>query len=133
MAINDPIADMLTRIRNASRNKAKNVACMNNKVCRGIAQVLVDEGYVSAFEVHEIPGKSGTINIDLKYGPRGEHIINKITRESKPGRRVYRGVEGIPSPMQGLGISIVSTSQGVMSDRKAKKENMGGELLCTVL
>ncbi len=133
MAINDPIADMLTRIRNASRNKAKNVACMNNKVCRGIAQVLVDEGYVSAFEVHEIAGKSGTINIDLKYGPRGEHIINKITRESKPGRRVYRGVENIPSPMQGLGISIVSTSQGVMSDRKAKKENMGGELLCTVL
>ena len=133
MAINDPIADMLTRIRNASRNKAKNVACMNNKVCRGIAQVLVDEGYVSAFEVHEIPGKSGTINIDLKYGPRGEHIINKITRESKPGRRVYRGVENIPSPMQGLGISIVSTSQGVMSDRKAKQENVGGELLCTVL
>lgn len=133
MAINDPIADMLTRIRNATRNKAKHVACMNNKVCRGIAQVLVDEGYIAAFEVHEIPGKSGTINIDLKYGPRGEHIINKITRESKPGCRVYRGVESIPSPMQGLGISVVSTSQGVMSDRKARQEKVGGELLCTVL
>jgi small subunit ribosomal protein S8 len=133
MAINDPIADMLTRIRNATRNKAKHVSCLNNKVCRGIAQVLVEEGYIAGFDVHEIPGKSGTINIDLKYGPRGEHIINEITRESKPGRRVYRGVEDIPSPMQGLGISIISSSHGVMSDRKAKKENVGGELLCTVI
>jgi len=133
MAINDPIADMLTRIRNATRNKAKHVACMNNKVCRGIAQVLVDEGYVKSFDVLEVQGKSGVINIALKYGPRGEHIINEIKRESKPGCRVYRGVTDIPSPLQGLGISIVSTSQGVMSDRKARQENVGGELLCTVL
>ena len=133
MAINDPIADMLTRIRNATRNKAKHVACMNNKVCRGLAQALVDEGYIKAFSVEEVQGKSGFINIDLKYGPRGEHVINEITRESKPGRRVYAGVSDIPRPLQGLGISIVSTSKGVMSDRKAREEKVGGELLCTVI
>ncbi len=133
MAVNDPIADMLTRIRNATRNKAKHVACINNKVCRGLAQALVDEGYVKSFSVEEIQGKSGFINIDLKYGPRGEHVINEIKRESKPGCRVYRSVTDIPSPLQGLGISIVSTSKGVMSDRKARSENVGGELLCTVI
>ena len=133
MAINDPIADMLTRIRNATRNKAKHVSCMNNKVCRGLAQALVDEGYVKSFDVEEVQGKSGFINISLKYGPRGEHVINEIKRESKPGCRVYRGVNDIPRPLQGLGISIVSTSKGVMSDRKARQEKVGGELLCTVI
>jgi small subunit ribosomal protein S8 len=133
MSINDPIADMLTRIRNASRNKAKHVACMNTKVCRGIAQALVDEGYVQGFEVLEIPGKSGVLNIRLKYGPRGEHVIHDLKRESKPGRRVYTKMREIPQPVQGLGISIVSTSRGVMSDRRARVENVGGELLCTVL
>jgi small subunit ribosomal protein S8 len=132
MAINDPVADMLTRIRNATRNKAKHVACMNNKVCRGIAGVLRDEGYITDFEVLEVPGKSGTINLSLKYGPRGEHLIHTITRESKPGRRVYTGVGDIPRPLQGLGIAIVSTSHGVMSDRKARTERVGGELLCTI-
>ncbi len=133
MAINDPIADMLTRIRNASRNKAKHVPCVNTKVCRGIAQALQDEGYIQGYEVIDIPGKSGVLNIALKYGPRGEHIINQLTRASKPGRRLYNKVREIPRPMQGLGISIVSTSRGVMSDRKARQENVGGELLCTVL
>jgi small subunit ribosomal protein S8 len=133
MAVNDPIADMLTRIRNATRNKAKHVACINNKVCRGLAQTLVDEGYIKSFSIEEVQGKSGFINIDLKYGPRGEHIINEIKRESKPGCRVYRGVADIPSPLQGLGISIVSTSKGVMSDRRAREEKVGGELLCTVI
>lgn len=133
MAINDPVADMLTRIRNATRNKAKHVACMNNKVCRGIAQALTDEGYIQGYDVLEVPGKSGVINIRLKYGPRGEHVIHEIKRASKPGRRIYSKVREIPQPMQGLGISIVSTSQGVMSDRRARDENVGGELLCTVL
>ncbi len=133
MAINDPIADMLTRIRNATRNKAKHVACMNNKICRGIAQTLQDEGYISGYEVIEIPGKSGVINITLKYGPRGEHVIHELKRASKPGRRLYTKVRDIPRPMQGLGISIVSTSSGVMSDRVAREKNVGGELLCTVL
>ena len=133
MAINDPVADMLTRIRNATRNKAKHVACLNNKVCRGIAQVLLDEGYILGFDVLETPGKSGVIDIRLKYGPRGEHTIHDLKRESKPGRRVYTKVKDIPRPMQGLGISIVSTSQGVMSDRKAREMKAGGELLCTIL
>jgi len=132
MAINDPIADMLTRIRNASRNKAKHVACMNNKVCRGVAEVLKTEGYIADFEVLEEPGKSGKISISMKYGPRGEHLIHTLTRESKPGRRVYSKFADIPRPVQGLGIAIVSTSQGVMSDRVAREKKVGGELLCTV-
>lgn len=133
MAINDPISDMLTRIRNATRNKARHVACMNNKICRGVAEVLRDEGYINGFEVVEQPGKSGVLNIALKYGPRGERVIHSLTRESRPGRRVYRRVSDISAPMQGLGISIVSTSRGVMSDRKARTEGVGGELLCTIL
>ena len=132
MAINDPIADMLTRIRNASRNKSKHVVCMNNKVCRGVAEVLKSEGYIAGYDVQDEPGKSGTISIQLKYGPRGEHLIHTLTRESKPGRRVYSKVADIPRPVQGLGIAIVSTSQGVMSDRVAREKRVGGELLCTV-
>lgn len=133
MAINDPIADMLTRLRNASRNKAKHVECMNNKVCRGIAEVLRDEGYIKDFEVLDEPGKSGRLSIQLKYGPRGEHLIHELKRESRVGRRVYTKMRDIPRPLQGLGIAIVSTSRGVMSDRKAREEKVGGELLCTVL
>lgn len=131
MAINDPIADMLTRVRNASRNRAKTVDCLNNRVCRGIAAVLRDEGYIDSFEVVE-DGRSGKIKLKLKYGPRGETILHSLKRESKPGRRVYRPVDDLPTPLQGLGISIVSTSKGVMSDRKARQERVGGELLCTV-
>jgi len=131
MSLSDPIADMLTRIRNATRNKAKHVTCMNSKVNRGIAQVLVNEGYVTGFDVVE-DGRQGVINISLKYGPRGEVILNEITRESKPGRRLYTKVGEIPSPMQGLGISVVSTSSGVLSDRECREKGVGGELLCTV-
>lgn len=131
MAVNDPIADMLTRIRNASRNRAKTVSCTKTKVCLGIAQVLRDEGYISGFDVVE-DGRSGLIKVQLKYGPRGEQILNALDRESKPGRRVYRAVDEIPRPLQGLGICVVSTSRGVMSDRKARVERVGGELLCTV-
>jgi len=131
MSLNDPIADMLTRIRNASRNRAKTVVCMNSKVCRGIADVLTKEGYVRGFEVHE-DARQGTIQIDLKYGPRGETILHELKRASKPGRREYRKVEAIPSPVQGLGIAIVSTSRGVLSDRRCREERVGGELLCTV-
>ena len=131
MSLNDPIADMLTRIRNASRNRAKSVVCLNSKVCRGIADVLTQEGYVKGFEVHD-DSRQGTIHIDLKYGPRVETILHEIKRASKPGRRAYRGVEDIPSPVHGLGISIVSTSRGVLSDRRCREERVGGELLCTV-
>lgn len=131
MAISDPIADMLTRIRNAASNKAKTVKILNSKVCRGIADVLRDEGYVEGYDVIE-DGKQGIIRLRLKYGPRGEVILRRLDRESKPGRRVYRKVEELPRPRQGLGICVVSTSIGVMSDRKCRTERVGGELLCTV-
>jgi small subunit ribosomal protein S8 len=131
MAINDPISDMLTRIRNAVRNKAKSVDCVNNKVCRGIATVLRDEGYIDSFDVID-DGRQGLIKVKLKYGPQGEILMNEITRMSKPGRRVYTTVETLPKPMQGLGIAIVSTSSGVLSDRKAREKRVGGELLCTI-
>lgn len=131
MSLNDPIADMLTRIRNAAANRDKTVMCLNSKVCRGIAQVLVDEGYINGFEVVE-DGRQGKIKVQLKYGPRGEVILHELKRASKPGRRVYSGVESLPRPLQGLGIAIVSTSSGVMSDRKCREERVGGELLCTI-
>lgn len=131
MAISDPIADMLTRIRNANRNKAKEVICLRSKVCIGIAEVLQKEGYINGFDLLE-DGRQGQIRVHLKYGPRGEHVINRIDRESKPGRRVYKKVGELPRPLQGLGIAVVSTSRGVMSDRTARDAQVGGELLCTV-
>ena len=131
MAISDPIADMLTRIRNAARNHAKTVNCLNSKVCRGIADVLRDEGYIDSYDVID-DGKQGIIRIQLRYGPRGEVIIRKLQRESRPGRRLYSKVEDLPRPMQGMGICVVSTSKGVFSDRKCRSEGVGGELLCTV-
>ncbi|MFK7758724.1 MAG: 30S ribosomal protein S8 [Phycisphaerales bacterium] len=131
MTISDPVADMLTRIRNATRNRAKSVVCLNNKVCAGVAGVLKSEGYINDFEI--VPdSKQGTIHVDLKYGPRGEVLIQELKRMSKPGCRVYRGSDKIPAPMQGLGISIVSTSHGVLSDRVCREKKVGGELLCTV-
>jgi small subunit ribosomal protein S8 len=131
MAFNDPISDMLTRIRNALRIRAKTVECLNSRVCRGIADVLRDEGYIDGYTVIE-DGKSGKIRIQLRYGPRGETILNTLKRQSKPGQRVYRGVADLPRPLQGLGIAIVSTSKGVMSDRKARAQRVGGELLCLI-
>lgn len=131
MAVNDPISDMLTRIRNAVRNRAKGVDCLNSRVCRGIADVLRDEGYIDGYDVLD-DGRQGLIKIRLRFGPRGETVINRISRESKPGRRVYTKVGDIPRPLQGLGIAIVSTSRGVLSDRKCRTERIGGELLATV-
>lgn len=131
MAFNDPISDMLTRIRNALRNKAKTVECRNSRVCRGVATVLRDEGYIDSFDVVD-DGKSGTIKVKLKYGPRGETVLHSLTRQSKPGRRIYKQVDELPRPIQGLGIAIVSTSKGVLSDRKCRTEKVGGELLAIV-
>jgi len=131
MSVNDPIADMLTRIRNAVRNRAKEVMCLNSKVCRGVAQVLQDEGYIAEYDVIE-DGRQGQIRVKLKYARDGLSVIHRLQRESKPGRRLYRKVDEIPRPLQGLGIAIVSTSRGVMSDRKCREERVGGELLCTV-
>jgi len=131
MPLNDLTADMLTRIRNALRNRAKSVLCLSNKLNRGIAQVLVDEGYVLRFELVE-DGRQGLVRVDLKYGTRGEQIINDITRVSRTGCRVYSGVDDLPRPMQGLGIAIVSTSHGVMSDRQCREAKVGGEVVATV-
>lgn len=131
MAMTDCISDMLTRIRNATRNKSKTVNCLNSRVCRGVADVLRDEGYIIGYDVIE-DGRQGQIRVRLKYGPRGELLIHKIERQSKPGRRVYAGVEDLPRPIQGLGIAIVSTSRGVLSDRKCRQERVGGELLAVV-
>lgn len=131
MSVNDPISDMLTRIRNALRNKAKQVNCLNSKVCRGVADVLQSEGYIDGYDVIE-DGRQGLIRVRLKYGTAGEMLINSITRESKPGRRVYRKVGELERPLQGMGISIVSTSSGVLSDRACRDKGVGGELLCTI-
>jgi small subunit ribosomal protein S8 len=131
MAQQDLTADMLTRIRNAARNNAKAVKVLNNKLNRGVAQVLQDEGYIASYDVTE-DGRQGVLNIALKYGERGERLINTIDRVSTPGRRVYNGVSELPRPLQGLGIAIVSTSSGVLSDRQARQKKVGGEVVAIV-
>src|SRR5262245_25470609 len=131
MAQQDLTADMLTRIRNAARNHAKSVKCLNNKLNRGVAQVLKDEGYIEKFTVLE-DGRQGLIDITFKYGPHGERLINSIDRVSKPGCRVYGGVSDLPRPLQGLGIVIVSTSSGVLSDRSCRQKKVGGEVVAVV-
>lgn len=129
MSFNDTISDMLTRIRNAVRTKAERVDCRNSNICKGIAQVLKDEGYINDFTVID-DGRQGILRLDLRYGERGEPIIQTLQRKSKPGRRQYVGVQTMPRPLAGLGIAIVSTSKGVMSDRQARAQKIGGELLC---
>ena len=127
----DPIADMLTRIRNAVRVRRKQVTIPSSKLKVGIARVLLEEGYISGFDVVK-DTKQGVLRIDLKYGPRGEEIIHRIRRESKAGCRLYRKVGNLPRVLDGLGISIVSTPKGVLSDRGCSEMNVSGELLCTV-
>lgn len=132
MVLSDPIADMLTRVRNAARNGAKTVEVRNSKVCRGIAEVLQHEGYINGFDMLETIDKQGSIRIELKYGPEGEKLIHSVVRESKPGRRVYTKVKDLPRPLAGLGIAILTTPKGVLSDRQCRDQNVAGELLCTV-
>jgi len=122
---------MLTRIRNAVRIKQREVKVPSSKLKVGIARVLKEEGYVSDYDVIE-DGRQGILRITLKYGPHGEQIINRIDRVSKPGRRIYRGTRDLPRVLDGLGIVIVSTSQGVLSDRQCRQKNIGGEMLCMV-
>lgn len=131
MAISDPIADLLTRIRNAVAISADKVDCPNSNVARGIAETLKGEGYITGYEVIQ-DGRQGVLRIRLKYGPNGEKLISAIKRESKPGRRVYKGVTELPRPQGGLGISIVTTPKGILSDRKCRELKVGGELICTV-
>jgi small subunit ribosomal protein S8 len=131
MSLSDPIADMLTRIRNAARVNKEQVNIKASKLCEGIAQVLKEEGYITDYDRID-DNKQGLLRISLKYDREGEPVIKEIVRTSKPGRRVYSSVDKLPHVLGGMGIAIVSTSRGVMSDRKCRREKVGGEILCTV-
>ena len=127
----DPIADMLTRIRNGVSVERPHVEMPLSKVKRGVADVLKREGYI--WDWQEIESKPvNELRLDLKYGPNGEQVIRKIRRISKPGRRVYSRASELTPVLNGLGISVVSTSRGVLSDREARQRNLGGEVLCEV-
>jgi small subunit ribosomal protein S8 len=130
MSMSDPIADMLTRIRNAQRVDKTDVSMPSSKIKVAIAQVLKDEGYVDGFQVIEEAGRS-TLKIDLKYYA-GRPVIERIERVSRPGLRIYKASDAIPQVMNGLGVAIVTTSRGVMTDRKARSQGVGGEVLCYV-
>ncbi len=130
--MSDTIADMLTRLRNASAAKHKTVDVKNSRICEGIARVLKEEGYIHDFSILEDGTHQGLIRLTIRYSPGGEAIIREISRVSKPGCRVYRGVGEFPRVINGMGISVLSTSRGVLSDRQAREQNIGGELLATV-
>lgn len=130
MAMSDPIADMLTRIRNAQLAEKVSVSMPSSKLKVAIAAVLKDEGYVDSYAVREAGGKA-TLEIALKYYA-GRPVIERIERVSKPGLRIYKGSNEIPRVMNGLGVAILSTPHGVMTDRKARASNVGGEVLCFV-
>ncbi len=131
MQITDTIADLLTRIRNASSAKHDTVEVPASNMKKAIVQILVDEGYIKKYTVIE-DGKQGIIKITLKYGEGKKPIISGLKRVSKPGLRIYSNVEDMPRVLKGLGIAIISTSKGVMTDRQARKENVGGEVLAFV-
>ncbi len=131
MSLSDPIADMLTRIRNAVRINKNEVSVNASKICEGIANVLKQEGYIEDYDRID-DSRQGVIRIKLKYNQEGRSIINEIKRASKPGRRTYLSVDKLPRVMAGMGISIVSTSKGVMSDKNCREANVGGEIICTV-
>ena len=131
MQITDTIADMLTRIRNANSAKHDTVDIPASNMKKAIAQILVDEGYVKGFQVID-DGKQGGIRMTLKYGENKTPVLTGLRRVSKPGLRIYSNCEDMPKVMKGLGIAIVSTSKGVMTDKKARKENVGGEVLAFV-
>lgn len=130
MSMTDPIADMLTRIRNAQMVEKASVSMPASKIKAAIAKVLKDEGYIEDFALRQNEGKS-ELDIALKYYA-GRPVIERIERISKPGLRVYRGKDDLPRVMNGLGVAIVSTPKGVMTDRKARASNVGGEVLCVV-
>ena len=132
MQITDPIADMLTRIRNANSAKHETVDVPASNMKKAIAQILLDEGYIKNFQTIN-DGTQGVIRITLKYvQPGKEKVITGLKRVSKPGLRVYAGADELPRVLRGLGIAIVSTSKGIMTDAKARQENVGGEVLCYI-
>lgn len=131
MQITDSIADMLTRIRNANSAKHDTVQIPASNMKKAIAQILVDEGYVKSFKVID-DGKQDMIEIALKYGPNKSQVITGLRRVSKPGLRIYTNCEEMPKVMKGLGVAILSTSKGVMTDKEARKANIGGEVLAFI-
>ena len=131
MQVTDAIADMLTRIRNANAAKHDSVKIPASNMKKAIAQILVDEGYIKGFTVEE-DGKQGIMEVQLKYGPGKTQVITGLRRVSKPGLRIYSSCEDMPKVMKGLGIAIVSTSQGIMTDKDARKANVGGEVLAFI-
>ncbi len=131
MSLSDPIADMLTRIRNAMRTGKAQVNIKASKICEGIATVLKKEGYIGDYDRID-DGKQGILRVVLKYDDEGQAAITEIMRTSKPGRRIYASVDNLPTVLNGMGIAIVSTSKGVISDRSCRENKVGGEILCTV-
>ena len=131
MQISDVIADMLTRIRNANNAKHETVDIPASNLKKSIAEILLEEGYIKNFQIVE-DGKQGIIRVALKYAPGKQKVIHGLRRVSKPGLRIYSNCEDMPKVMNGLGIAIVSTSKGVMTDKKARKANVGGEILAFV-
>ena len=131
MQITDAIADMLTRIRNANSAKHETVDIPCSNVKKAIADILVEEGYIKGYQVIE-DSKQGIIRVTLKYGPKKQKIIQGVKRVSKPGLRIYSGCEELPRVMKGLGVAIISTSKGIMTDKNARKQNVGGEVLAFI-
>ena len=131
MQITDTIADMLTRIRNANSAKHETVDIPASNMKKAIAQILLDEGYIASYKVIE-DEKQGVIRVTLKYGENKSQVITGLRRVSKPGLRIYSNVEDMPKVMKGLGIAIISTSKGVMTDREARKQHIGGEVLAYI-
>lgn len=131
MTMTDPIADMLTRIRNANTVKHETVDVPASNIKKEIVRILLEEGFVRGYDVIE-DEKQGIIRIQLKYGQTGERVISGLKRISKPGMRVYADKHEVPRVLNGLGISIISTSKGILTDRQARKENVGGEVICYV-
>ena len=131
MQITDPIADMLTRIRNANSAKHETVDVPVSNMKKAIAEILLQEGYIKSYDIVD-DGKQGMIHITLKYGANKEKVISGLQRVSKPGLRVYAGRDELPRVLKGLGIAIVSTSKGIMTDKKARAEKIGGEVLAFV-
>jgi len=131
MSMSDPIADLLTRIRNGQSISLESVSMPSSRQKEAVAQVLQDEGYIDGFSVEDLDGNKRQLTVSLKYF-EGKPVIDEIRRVSRPGLRVYRGKDDLPSILGGLGMAIVSTSEGVMSDREARKKGCGGEVLCVV-
>jgi len=131
MSMSDPLADMLTRIRNGVMAHFDSVEMPLSKLKVGVAKVLKEEGYINDYQVLD-GGVQGTLKVDLKYGPNQEKVITGIRRISKPGLRQYKRSDGIPKVMSGLGVAILTTSRGIITDREARRQNIGGEVLCEV-